>query len=60
MKMRENVKLLITTEELMEALSCGRRRAIRIGEVAKARVEIGRCVRWNVDTLKEFLKKEAF
>lgn len=58
--MRENVKLLITTEELMEALSCGRRRAIRIGEVAKARVEIGRFVRWNVDTLKEFLKKEAF
>lgn len=58
--MRENVKLLITTEELMEALSCGRRRAIRIGEVEKARVEIGRFVRWNVDTLKEFLKKEAF
>lgn len=58
--MRENVNLLITTEELMQALSCGRRRALKIGELAKARVEIGRCVRWNVDILRDFLKKEAF
>lgn len=58
--MRENVNLLITTEELMQALSCGRRRALKIGELAKARVEIGRCVRWNVDILRDFLKKETF
>lgn len=58
--MNKKEKLLITTEELMEALSCGRRRAIKIGEIANARVEIGRCVRWNVDILRDFLKKEAF
>ena len=52
-------KLLITTEELMEALSCGRRRATSIGEMAHAKVTIGRMTRWNVEILREWLKKEA-
>ena len=58
--MTQKIKLLITTEELMEALSVGRRRAIKIGELAGARVEIGHCVRWNVEILKEFLRVESF
>lgn len=57
--MKEKVNLLITTEELMEALSCGRKRANTIGELARAKVKIGHCVRWNVEILKEFLRKEA-
>lgn len=59
-RLKDRINLLITTDELMVALSCGRRRAISIGEMAGARVEIGRCVRWNVEILKEFLRKEAF
>ena len=52
-------KLLITTEELMNVLSCGRRRATTIGELAHAKVTIGRMVRWDVDILREWLKREA-
>ena len=59
-RMSERINLLITTDELMEALSCGRKRATRIGELAGAKVVIGRCVRWNVEILKEFLHREAF
>ena len=52
-------KILITTEELMVALSCGRRRATTIGELAHAKVTIGRMVRWNVDILREWLRRES-
>lgn len=54
----ENI-LLVDTEELMRILSCGRRRALRIAELAKSRVYIGRCLRFNVQKLKEFLYKES-
>ena len=52
-------KILITTEELMDALSCGRRRATTIGELAHAKVTIGRMVGWNVDMMREWLRRES-
>lgn len=51
--------LLVDLEELMRILSVGRRRALRIAEMAKCRVYIGRCLRFNVEKLKEFLKEES-
>ena len=54
----ENI-LLVDTEELMRILSCGRRRALRIAELAECRVMIGRCLRFNVQKLKEFLYEES-
>lgn len=55
----KNIRLLVSTEELMEILGCGRRRAVKVGQLAEARVEIGHMVRWNVDKLREFLYNEA-
>ena len=52
-------KLLVIMEELCELLSCGRRRAEKIGELAKAEVRIGNMRRWNVEKIKEFLYEEA-
>lgn len=52
-------RILITTQELMEALSCGRRNAEKIGRLAEAEVEIGNLRRWNVDKIREFLRHEA-
>lgn len=52
-------KILVSTDELCEMLSVGRRQAVRIGELAKAEVTIGRMKRWNVDKIREFLYNEA-
>lgn len=51
--------LLVDLEELMHILSVGRRRALSIAEMAKCRVYIGRCLRFNVNKLKNFLDKES-
>lgn len=51
--------LLVNLEELCRILSCGRRTAEKIGQMAKAEVRIGRIRRWNVQKLKEFLYEEA-
>lgn len=52
-------KLLVNMEELCEMLSCGKRRAERIGKLAHAEVIIGNMRRWNVDKIREFLYNEA-
>ena len=52
-------KILITTQELMQVLSCGRRNAEKIGMLAEANIEIGNLRRWNVDKIREFLRQEA-
>lgn len=52
-------RILITTQELMQVLSCGRRNAEKIGRLAEAEVEIGNLRRWNVDKIREFLRHEA-
>ena len=48
-------KLLITTPELQQLLSCGRHTAEWIGREAGARVQIGRSVRWRVKSIEEYL-----
>ena len=53
-------KLLINTKELQAMLSCSRQTAEKIGREAGARFQIGRVVRWQVSSIKDYLeKKEA-
>ena len=46
-------KLAVTTERLQNILDCGRPTAVQIGTLAKARVEIGRRVLWNVSKVQK-------
>ncbi len=48
-------KLALTTDELMGALSCGRKTAVKIGEEAESRISIGKRVLWNVTKIQEYL-----
>lgn len=51
--------ILIDLETLMRVTGYGRRRAMKIAELAKARVYIGRSLRFNVQKLKEFFYSES-
>lgn len=59
MKKLDDELLLIDLETLMRITGYGRRRALKIAELAQARVYIGNSLRFNVQKLKEFLYKEA-
>ena len=48
-------KASITTEELMQMLSCGRKTAVEIGTKAKGRISCGRRVLWSVKRVSEYL-----
>mgnify|MGYP004452915649 FL=1 len=48
-------KLTVTTERLQNILDCGRPTAVEIGTLAKARVEIGRRVLWNVSKVQKYV-----
>lgn len=48
-------KITVTTEELQSMLSCGRKSAVDIGELAEARVQIGKRVLWNVEKVKIYI-----
>ena len=48
-------KLAVDTSELQVLLSCGRHTAEKIGIEAKARIQIGKRVLWNVEKLKSYL-----
>lgn len=48
-------KITVTTEELQAMLSCGRKSAVDIGELAEARVQIGKRVFWNVEKVKAYI-----
>ena len=48
-------QVAVTTENLQNILDCGRPTAIEIGTLAKARVEIGRRVLWNVSKIQKYL-----
>ena len=50
-------KLLITNKELQQMLSCSYRTAVKIGEEAGARLQIGKAVRWKVKNIEEYLAK---
>lgn len=48
-------RLAVTTEDLQILLSCGRKSAVDIGEMAEAKIQIGRRVFWNVEKIKTYL-----
>lgn len=48
-------RLTITTEELQTLLGCGRKSAVDIGELAEAKIQLGRRVLWNVEKIKIYL-----
>ncbi len=52
-------QVAVTTENLQNILDCGRPTAIEIGTLAKARVEIGRRVLWNVSKVQKYLDSIA-
>jgi len=47
--------ILIDTKKLQEVLSVSHDTAVKIGEAAGARVQIGRAVRWKVSKIEEYL-----
>lgn len=52
-------QVAVTTENLQNILDCGRPTAVEIGKLAKARVEIGRRVLWNVSKVQKYLDSIA-
>lgn len=48
-------RLTVTTEELQTLLGCGRKSAVDIGELAEAKIQLGRRVLWNVEKIKTYL-----
>lgn len=52
-------RLAITTERLQGILDCGRPTAVEIGTLAKARIEVGRRVLWNVAKIEKYLDSIA-
>lgn len=48
-------KKLLDSQELQIMLCCGRVSAVKIGEAAGARVQIGRRVLWNVSKIQKYL-----
>ena len=52
-------QVAVTTENLQNILDCGRPTPVEIGTLAKARVEIGRRVLWNVSKVQKYLDSIA-
>jgi len=52
-------RLTVNTDNLAKLLSCGRATAVKIGEAAKAKIQIGRCVLWNVRKIQKYLDKNS-
>lgn len=55
----EDEMILVDLDTLMRITGYGRRRALKVAELAKARVYIGNSLRFNVQRLKEFLYYES-
>lgn len=51
--------LCLDSFKLAQALGCGKPMAIQIGMEARARVEVGRRVLWNIEKIKEYINKKA-
>lgn len=45
----------VNTKDLKGMLSCGRDTAVKIGEAAGARVQVGKRVLWNVSKIQDYL-----
>ncbi len=48
-------KIAVNTAELQSMLSCGRDSAVRLGEQAGARIQIGKRVLWNVEKVRQYV-----
>lgn len=48
-------RLAVTTDELQSLLGCGRKSAVDIGEMAEARIQLGKRVLWNVEKVRIYL-----
>ena len=54
-----NDRLALDSFGLAQALGCGKPMAIRIGSQARARVQIGKRVLWNLNKVQEYLDSIA-
>ena len=54
---RETVsnRLAVDTPELQIMLCCGRGTAVKIGTEAKARIQIGKRLLWNVEKIQAYM-----
>ena len=48
-------RLAVTTDELQSLLGCGRKSAVDIGEMAEARIQLGKRVLWNIEKVRIYL-----
>lgn len=55
-----NYRILISTADLQELLSCGRSTTIKIGTEAEARVQIGKRVLWNREKVQKYLNERSY
>lgn len=56
---RDLTRIAVSTEGLMQILSCGYASAVKIGSDAGARIQIGRRVIWNVKKVQDYLDRVA-
>lgn len=47
--------ITVSTETLAEMLDCGKVTAVKIGNAANARIQIGRRILWNTAKIKQYL-----
>ena len=50
-------KLTRTTDRLQAMLGCGRKSAVQIGDLAGARIQLGKRVLWNVNKVKDYVNR---
>ncbi|NLZ81875.1 MAG: hypothetical protein GX913_08790 [Clostridiales bacterium] len=48
-------KLTVDTQELQQILSLGRKSAVEIGNMANAKIIVGRRVVWNLQKIQDYL-----
>ena len=52
-------RLTANTETLAEYLDCGRSTAVKIGEAAGAKIQMGKRILWNVRKVQRYLDSIA-
>ena len=55
----ESREIMLSTQELMQVLGCGRRNAEKIGKLANAQFVCGSYKRWSMDKIRQFVYREA-
>ncbi len=54
-KRNTDTEMTKSTEGLSASLGCGRSTAVKIGELAGAKIKIGRRVLWNMSKVQKYL-----